>query len=1571
METGLGRSMGQLLASSEGVAHRELLSLAQERDAELLGESLLSFAARQESTGNEFLASQAYAAIVEAEEGGLTASVVDRARRRLGALQGEGSFGDRAEVLARHFVSEATDPVTLLAMTVGSAAYATARAGILTRLLASPSGAWTRGLAARGLAASGAFAVEIPSFWLANKGMREVLHPGLQPWDLSTNARELATLGVSLGALKLAGFGAVATQSRLGIQNSLGASAFRQAGMFTGILAGHGLERMVGLRPASDGATTFLDSLVLLLQFNVGGRLSHQLMGPRWAAHQAGLEARLQSAIRRPAISSTWGQGLPRPLAMAAMGGDGLPPRGAEPIDFNRPQITRMEGGPSPVESPARVWQNLIQDVVRRGQRGELESLKNILRDALQAHGDKSYIEKQLQRFGTRDPEEWKSGLSRVSDMLESQATILNSIHETEPLHHFAADWNSRPHFTNFEQVPVSWGRTLGGRHKVHTFVNELRQALAVKPSLAGLRGFLSNGRINPQLSMTLERPDAEGTTVYFNWRNAGLRLQFNPEGHLRGEVLVRVPFNRGENVAEIEALPAETEVPAASAKKGGRPPKVRPAKAAEPTPAISSASNYKPQPGENPTEYAMRLLEASRSPDREAALNIVLELERQLADPNTANMARETVIRWTSLSTMVGSNQAGGIVARNYRIGAMRSNITIVSLPTTFLPESWSQTFAEGLAAYKRQVPPRPVNRAIEIGSGTGWASIVLSKLDLAQEIVAVDMNPQAAAVGRLNAALNGVRNIRFETGNLLSDLPADVRADLIIACLPQVKKNGSIQGLREVADYYAGGSGYFDRFGLGLIESALVQSRTRLERGGRILFNLGGRPGRAVLEDLLASNGFRPNLRHSVMIPQDTGTDISSLAAQEQASNQRFEFFRPEKPGEPISAVQALTISNPHHMLYFMEGRPYFDLLRQGLVKRLDEGGRLGYTRDAGTENAAVREGLAYELSRDFGFRITPEVIHLGPDGDTLLAGLLRVLPTENGRVLYAGNEAIPAPVTGYRPQRVSPNFGDIELAVSDANPTVLVLRLPREAWADREGLRQLLHRNGERGVHTVLLEDQPMRLPDAAHPLMEVLVNSVPAAGHTHIVHSLDRRYSVPSMPLSALISANSMLHLYMGRYADLTHSRASSLTQDAYAHFLGRMAEGDKQTHLPGVLDSMLSEFAPSRGVAAAVGSAPAFESFPRGEHPDPISMNFGESEWSPPLRIGSALWDAALRPATALESEAKSAVVRYLAESRGVQVSQDQLILGPGVQPLLVAALRGLRDIGGQVQVAVARPSYGLFFPTVELSGAKLVEFPTRPEGRFLTESGLLSNQLNGASNRTSAVLINEPSNPAGQYHSPEALAGIARQVQSMKGYLLFDDVFGGLDFGRSRVRRTPSMKVLSDALGSRLVTFGGLSKEFAAGGLRFGFAVVGDPTLARAIQSHVVSTPDPLALSLAPVMLQNWRQILEEHRIYLSSRAYRLEQVFRERQLPILEAQGGYSVLANLEFLYGRKLRLRNGGEATINGDNLHDLLYSEAGLKVYSDNWARQRGHYRLVFSIDRLDEAVERLKKFFRAAR
>ncbi len=285
-------------ASLDSYSRGELLSLSRETDAELLGEGLLQWASRQEQAEHLENASLVYG-ILSGRAGSATSSYINvaeglrtRAGQRLDAVLGRGSVGPRAEFLTRRLAREATNPVMLLGMGVGSAVFSGGRAAILSGLLSRPAaGIFSRGLGARALASAGAFALEVPAFWGTTKGLNEWLHPGVQSWDAATNLREMAGLGITLGALKLAGRGT----SSLVPRNA----PAQQAGMLGGILLGHRLEEAVGFRRPVDGATTLTDSLAMLLQFHVGGRLSQAVFGTRFQRWNAELDGRSRAMSER------------------------------------------------------------------------------------------------------------------------------------------------------------------------------------------------------------------------------------------------------------------------------------------------------------------------------------------------------------------------------------------------------------------------------------------------------------------------------------------------------------------------------------------------------------------------------------------------------------------------------------------------------------------------------------------------------------------------------------------------------------------------------------------------------------------------------------------------------------------------------------------------------------------------------------------------------------------------------------------------------------------------------------------------------------------------------------------------------------------------------------------------------------------------------------------------------------------------------------------------------------------------------------------------------------------------
>ena len=340
-------------------ARAEWESIHRGTNPELYFEEVLAFAARQESEQRLELAAEVYAQLLR--EAGDYPAVLRRARERLDAVEGRGNWAPRAEFLLRRLAQESSEPTALFAMGAAGAAFRVTRLAALSRLSAAPTANFlTRGFGARAISGLAGFAVEAPTFTLAGRLAGTALGRE-QDWSLRVLGRDLASSFLVLGGLKLAGWGAGAAYR--GVSGTAGTRSFQplralfqQSGMFAGILLGHGMEAWTGLRRPVDGATTLVDSLAMLLQFNVAGRLVHAASGPRLRAWESGLQIQtdvLERGLPRPRPPALGGFG-PRPASAAAGAFAASPPRAAaRPLELPVVFMTgSQEGKGSEVRVP-------------------------------------------------------------------------------------------------------------------------------------------------------------------------------------------------------------------------------------------------------------------------------------------------------------------------------------------------------------------------------------------------------------------------------------------------------------------------------------------------------------------------------------------------------------------------------------------------------------------------------------------------------------------------------------------------------------------------------------------------------------------------------------------------------------------------------------------------------------------------------------------------------------------------------------------------------------------------------------------------------------------------------------------------------------------------------------------------------------------------------------------------------------------------------------------------------------------------------------------------------------------
>ncbi|HEX5034897.1 MAG TPA: hypothetical protein VFW62_10475, partial [bacterium] len=391
---------------------RELRSLAAETDPELYFAGLNHLACRLASRDRFVEAGELWSFV--AEQGASSApALAQRARAELEVLSGGGSFGRRVEFLAQRFVGEATSPAALAGMTAAGLAYNVGRSALLGRLLASEAGLFTRGWGARGLAGLGGFAIEAPAFTLTTRALHAAAgHDSPNSWG-----HDLSASYLTLGGLKFFSAAGASVAQRLGA-GPLTRALVPTAGAYLGILAGHGLERAAGLRPAQPSDQVLFDSLAILLQFQVGGRLAGEILGPRFATWQREVQIRSEAALAAPRFQRPPGEGFSsgslEPGFAVVGGGGALSPESAlsrpmmmvakrpgseSPYADASPMPIPRERGSGPRAAEKTIMQHL-QDLqtarVILRDRGEQLSLWQILQRAIDQRRIPADLEQEL-----------------------------------------------------------------------------------------------------------------------------------------------------------------------------------------------------------------------------------------------------------------------------------------------------------------------------------------------------------------------------------------------------------------------------------------------------------------------------------------------------------------------------------------------------------------------------------------------------------------------------------------------------------------------------------------------------------------------------------------------------------------------------------------------------------------------------------------------------------------------------------------------------------------------------------------------------------------------------------------------------------------------------------------------------------------------------------------------------------------------------------------------------------------------------------------------------------------------
>jgi len=982
--------------------------------------------------------------------------------------------------------------------------------------------------------------------------------------------------------------------------------------------------------------------------------------------------------------------------------------------------------------------------------------------------------------------------------------------------------------------------------------------------------------------------------------------------------------------------------------------------------------------------------------------------------------------------------------------------SLRLIVFPSVFSPEEWSMTFYEGLARFPRsEFYSRGI---VELGTGCGWISLAVALRWKPSKVYGVDINPRAILCSKINLYLNALNEdgtpffddeqltlldrVTFAESDLLSYFFTNrTSIDRIIGCIPQVLSPG-LDVMQKLASgvpsdeflyslsNYCEKQGYLeDEFGLGLIAKAIEQSIELLRPSGKVILNLGGRPGEAVLTRMLHRRGFNVRKIWQTRVKQTDDTDISQLVDIERASRHRFEFYATERSEATISASTAYqyltkggaiyhavsvyegTLSYPSWLKrifavlkkeQFKDVRSALDLsdidpeiaeerysFLANICEKIDTIECFPYGKTEGGE--LLRTRIAKYLHIYHNVTLDKDDILLSTSREALLGNMFEIMAPGcalvEGRLRNRLSFSLPEDTSIIEAPRNQPLTC---LLMERLRPAVVITALEDHEIKSPVAFEALLSTAQDIGAFLVIdLSDQFKLSSQPPYYGFFDYLSTHTFPSNVMFVIDLIKNKVYPQLSLCLSFSKAPELRQLLIRAAELSYSRVPLMAQYLYEQLLEdliffkgpALISKDQTNHAEywnHTQNGNSSQW--QADIHPRVDEAFSHPAITGNELPftkESIRLDYGENYLDAPLHLKKFVLESFVMRDIAPDASNPEPVIRNLLQKKyGLAASRiGELFFGSGVASLFSGILRYARNQG--MTMLFPQGAYGYFRAALDYYKVALDIIPGNPEAGFKFGSKELREALQNQKTPT-IVYLNAPvSNPTGMIYTSAELRSLIEVAWEFRSIVLIDAVFSGLEFKSSEVDLSWIYRIEPRSRG-QLALLGGISKEFAGAGLRFAYLYWNGDTppveLRRSITKDVHYTTLHSMQRLFEAQVggePTLTEHLEKQRKELHQRAIMLEKVLTEQGWSVITPQGGLFLVARPTAWLGKEIQIDDGKQTRtirIDGDTITELLFIRENIAINNATWTGLKEYCRFVLSVDRslLDEAIRRLQRF-----
>lgn len=362
--------------------------------------------------------------------------------------------------------------------------------------------------------------------------------------------------------------------------------------------------------------------------------------------------------------------------------------------------------------------------------------------------------------------------------------------------------------------------------------------------------------------------------------------------------------------------------------------------------------------------------------------------------------------------------------------------------------------------------------------------------------------------------------------------------------------------------------------------------------------------------------------------------------------------------------------------------------------------------------------------------------------------------------------------------------------------------------------------------------------------------------------------------------------------------------------------------------------------------------------------DVVGFGAGEPDFPTPRHIKDAAIEAIENNITTYTPASgtiavKQAVCEKFLKENGLEYKPENIVVSNGAKHSLNNALGAVLNPGDEV--IIPAPCWVSYPEMVLLAdGVPVIVNSTEEEGFLPTIEKIKA----AVTDKTRAIIINNPSNPTGMCYPEEVLRQIAALCVEKNIYIIADEIYESLVYAG---KKNFSVATISEEVKDLTIVVNGVSKTYAMTGWRIGFTA-SNARLAKImgnVQSHATSNPNSIAQVATIAALTGTQEPVKEMKAAFEERKnHMVERMNKIDGVSCIMPDGAFYVMMNISRLIGKSI----DGTVITGSDAFAEKFLEIEKVAVVPGKSFGTDIHVRWSYatSMENIDKGLDRLEAF-----